>query len=190
MTAEQKRQSRALITVFEDKLTAMQAVKTLHEAGFSTDEMELVTHDFKDEAPDVETPKVHETTSECLIEAAEKWGAIGAGTGIASGLIAAVLTGFPGIAIASLLMGGVTGAMMGGMAGLEDAADDDSVDLPNQEDYEKLLHSGHQIVVVHGTHDDVMRAKAVISELPQIHQHLHAISGREFHEHDSRPKSL
>ncbi len=187
MTTEHKQKLRALVTVFEDERTAVEAVVALHEKGFASDDMELVTHDLKAESPDVKTPKENETTSQRLIAAAEKWGAVGAGSGTAAGLIAAVLTGFPGLAIGAILMGGVTGAFMGGMAGLEEANEDDSVDLPKPEDYEKLLHSGHQIVVVHGNHEDVLRAKEVICDLPYVHQHLHAIAGREFHEHDSHP---
>ncbi len=176
---------RALVTVFEDKPTAVAAVQALHEAGFSTAQMELVTHDFHIESPDVDTPKVHETTTTSLIDAAERWGGVGLASGAAAGLITAVLTPFPGAAIGMLVIGGVTGAILGGMAGVEHAVDDDSVDLPTIKEYDQLLRDGHQILVVHGTHEDALRAKGVIAHLKRVHEHVHPIHGHEFHEHPS-----
>jgi hypothetical protein len=176
---------KALVSVYEDMETAAEAVKALSDAGFSTDKIELVTHDLHEESPDVETPKVHETTTSSLIDDAGKWGAVGAGSGAAAGLLAAVLTGFPGIVIGMIIMGGVTGAIMGGMAGIEHAEEDDAVNLPTPDEYEQLLHNGHKLVVVHGTHEEMMQAKDVISHLAHIHRHLHPLHGHEFHEHPS-----
>lgn len=177
---------KAMVAVFEDKVTAVEAVKALHDAGFPTEKMELVTHDLHVESPNVETPKVHETTATAVIDSAEKWGAIGAGTGLAGGVLAAVLTGFPGIVIGMIIMGGVTGAIVGGMAGAEHAVEDDSVNLPTTDEYQRLLHDGYQLVVVHGTHDEMLRARDVISHLSCIHNHLHPMHGHEFHEHPSQ----
>ena len=174
---------KALVAVFEDMDTAVAAVKVLNDAGFTSERIELVIHDLHDESPDVETPKVHETTASSLIDSAEKWGAAGAGTGAAAGLVAAVITGFPGIGLGMIIMGGVTGAIVGGMAGAEHAVEDDSVNLPTLDEYEKLLHSGHKIVVLHGTHDETLKGKDLISHLPRIHEHLHPLHGHEFHEH-------
>ena len=175
--------SKVLVTVFEDMETAVKAVDALNKAGVPTNKIELVTHDLQEESPDVETPKVHETTTTSLIDSAEKWGAVGAGSGVAMGLLTAVLTPFPGAFIGMIIMGGMTGAIMGGMAGVEHAEEDDSVDLPTADEYEQLLQSGHKLVVVHGTHEKMLQAKDAILHLPFIHHHMHPIHGHEFHEH-------
>lgn len=178
-------ETKALVTVFEDLETAVGAVKALHDAGFGTDKIELVTSNLHEASPDVSTPKDHETTASSLVESAEKWGAVGAGTGAAAGLVAAVVTGFPGIILGMIVMGGVTGAMMGGMAGVDHAVEDDSVDLPTLKEYEQRLHDGQKIVIVHGPHDDMLKAKEVIAHLPRVHEHLHRLHGHESHEHPS-----
>ena len=82
-----------------------------------------------------------------------------------------------------IVIGGGIGGLVGGMAGVEHAIEDDAVNLPTIEEYDERLHSGHHLVVVHGTHDEVMSAKDVISHLPFIHDHLHPIHGHQFHEH-------
>ena len=82
-------------------------------------------------------------------------------------------------------MDNVTGAIVGGMAGVEHAVEDDSVNLPTIDEYEQLLHDGHQLVVVHGTREEMLRAKDVIAHISYIHNHLHPIHGHEFHEHPS-----
>jgi hypothetical protein len=185
-TQKTEHSGKALVTVFEDMESAVKAVELLHEAGFPADRMELVTHDLKEESPNVETPKVHETTATSLIDSAEKWGAAGAGTGAVVGILSSVLTPFPGIIIGGMaIIGGVTGAIVGAMAGIEHAVEDDSVNLPTRDEYEQLLHDGYKLVVVHGSHEDVLRARDVISHLSQVHEHLHPLHGHEFHEHPS-----
>jgi len=83
-------------------------------------------------------------------------------------------------------MGGVTGAILGGLAGVQHSIDDDAVDLPTPDEYEQLLTLGYKLVVVHGSHEEMVRAKDAICNLPYIHNHLHPIHGHEFHEHPSR----
>ena len=100
-------QPKALVTVFEDLETAKQVVERLHSEGFPLDKIELVTHHMVVESPNVETPPDHETTTSSLLDSAGKWGGIGAGAGLLAGL----LTPFPGLALGMAIMGGATGAI-------------------------------------------------------------------------------
>jgi hypothetical protein len=186
MMVTEKKADKALVSVFEDLETAIEAVHALQGAGFATDKMELINQNVAAELPDVQTPKTHETTATTLLGSAEKWGALGAGAGATAGILAAIATGFPGIGLGMIFMGGVTGAIVGGMAGAAGAVEDDSVNLPTLADYEKELEDGRTVVVVHGSHEQMMNAREVISELPFAHQHLHLIHGHEFHEHPDR----
>lgn len=170
---------KALVTVFEDLETAKSVAEKLHDEGYRLDQIELVTHHIADEAPEVTTPKHHETTTSSLLDSAGKWGSVGAGTGLLAGL----LTPFPGMALGMAIMGGVTGALMGGMAGVEHAVEDDSVDLPSLEEYDQMVRNGHSLIVVQGNHEEVMRAEKIVKEFPDIHRHLHRMHGHEYHEH-------
>ncbi len=173
---------KALVTVLETPEAAKEVLEALHANAFSLEKIELVVNHIADEAPEVETPRIHETTESELLDSAVKWGGVGAGTGLVAGL----LTTFPGLALGMAIMGGVTGAIMGGMAGVDDAVNDDSVNLPKLDEYEQMVKDGHALVVVLGTHDEAMRAESVIRELPHIHLNIHPVHGHDFHEHPAR----
>ncbi len=179
MNTKNEASPKALVTVFDDLETATNVIQKLVDSGFDQQKIELVTHHIKDEAPEVETPKVHETTGSSLIDSAEKWGGAGAATGLALGL----LTGFPGLALGMAIMGGVTGAIVGGMAGVDHAVEDDSVDLPTLDEYEQLVKNGDKLVVVLGEHDDVMRAEETINNMLHVRSHIHPVHGHQYHEH-------
>lgn len=170
---------KALVTVFDDLETATNVIEQLVESGFAKEKIELVAHHIADDAPEVETPKVHETTASDLLGGATKWGSIGAGTGLVAGL----LTTFPGLALGMAIMGGVTGAIMGGMAGVDHAVNVDSVDLPTLDEYEQLVKNGDKLVVVLGDHDEVMRAETIVKEMLHVRSHIHPVHGHQYHEH-------
>ncbi|HMO15070.1 MAG TPA: hypothetical protein PKD64_13220 [Pirellulaceae bacterium] len=176
---ESKLGMKALVTIFEDLPTAEAVIKQLCESGFSPDKLELVTHDVKTESPEMQTPKVHETTGTSLVDSAAKWG----GTGFGTGLLAGLFTGNPILAGGMAAIGGMTGMIVGGMAGVEHAVEDDSVNLPTLSEYEQMVRRGRCLVVALGSHDEVMRAKAIMNEFPNLHYHMHLLHGHEFHEH-------
>jgi len=174
--------SKALVTVFDDLETAKKVIEELHTAGFPVDKIELVTHSVEKEAPEVNTPKVHETTATSMVESAAKWSGLGA----ASGLLAAVFAPFPGLGLAMIFMGGLTGAVVGGIAGLQHAIEDDSIDLPTLKEYEELVKTGDSLVVVLGSHDEVMHAESIVQNMIHVRSHIHNVHGHQFHEHPSR----
>ncbi len=172
---------KALVTVVDDLETAKNVIEKLVESGFAKERIELVAHHIADEAPEVETPKNHPTTESDLLGGATKWGSIGAGTGLAAGL----LTTFPGLALGMAIVGGVTGAFMGGMVGVDHAVNDDSVDLPTLDEYEQLVKNGDKLVVVLGDHGKVMRAEEIVKEMLHVRSHIHLVHGHEYHEHQA-----
>ena len=174
--------SKALVTVFDNLDTAKNVVEELHAAGFSLDNIELVTHNVYDEAPEVTTPRNRETTASSMVDGAAKWSGVGAVTG----LLAAVFAPFPGLGLAMVFMGGLAGAVVGGIAGIEHAIDDDSVDLPTLEEYEQLVESGDSLVVVLGTHEEAMRAEETVKNMYDVRSHIHVLHGHQYHEHPAR----
>lgn len=170
---------KALVVVFDNIESAAQAVTQLLKSGIAKDKIELVEHNLASEAPQVETPKVHPTTESDLLDGATKWGGAGAGVGLLTGL----LVPFPGMALGMAIMGGVTGAIMGGMAGVDHAANVESVDLPTLDEYRKLVSEGNKLVVVIGTHDEVMAAEECVKQSLKVRSHIHPVHGHTFHEH-------
>lgn len=181
-STENTPQRKALVTVFEDIETAQQAIHDLLDAGFEPEQLELVTHHVSTEAPEVITPSDHETTMLTMLTGIEKWGAVGAGTGVIAGLV----TPFPGAVIGMAIMGGLTGMVMGGIAGVDEAVEDDSVDLPTVDEYEQLVKDGNKLVVVLCDHEQAIKAENVMEDIPFIHNHIHVVEGHEFHEHPTK----
>lgn len=179
------RRTKALVSVFDNFESAGKAVLALREAGYAEDRVELVTYDIHDESPQVRTPNVQASTASSMMESAGTWGGVGLGTGATAGVVAAAITGFPGLALGMLVVGGLTGAIMGGMAGVDRAVSDDSIDLPPISEYEQLLKAGNRLVVVHGTHEEVMAARDVIDNMFGVRSHLHTLHGHDHHEHSS-----
>ncbi len=171
--------TKALVTVFDDVGTAKNVVEELHKAGFPVDKIELVTHSVGNEAPEITTPKVHDTTATSMVNSAVRWSGLGA----AAGVVAATLAPFPGLGLAMIFMGGLTGGIVGGIAGVEHANEDDSVDLPSLNEYEELVKTGDNLVVVLGNHADVMRAEAIVQNMTHVRSHIHTLHGHQFHEH-------
>ena len=172
---------KALVAVFEDKKTSVAVVIALRKAGFSPDRIQLVTHHLPNRSPEIESPNVQETTDSSIIAFAEKWGLVGLEVGAAVGIVAAAITTFPVLAFGMIVVGGLTGAVMGGVAGVDNSIRNNAVDLPTLDEYERLLQSGSNLVVLLGSHDDTIRACEIISKLPNARtQSLH---GHEYHEH-------
>lgn len=176
-------EKKALVAVFDDLPSAATAVLALRKSGFPDSSLELVSYDVDDEAPDLTTPSGSEDTGSCLADAVVGGGAAGVGMGAVAGAIATILTGFPGLGLGMIFGAGLTGAIVGGMAGIDRAVHDDSVDLPSMEDYGALIAQGKKLVVIHGSHQEVSNARETIVNLPHMNTHLYTIRGHQFHEH-------
>lgn len=181
MTRNSEAEQKALVCVFNDMATAAKVTSNLKNSGIPLSRIELVCYGVNEEAPEISTPKVHETTLTSMLDGATKWGALGAGTGVVAGL----LTAFPGLVLGMAAVGGMTGAIVGGMAGIEHSVEDDSVDLPTLEEYEQLVNDGKKLVVVVGTHEQVMNAESMVKEMSDVRRHIHRVHGHEYHEHPS-----
>ncbi len=190
MNSDQAHQgNKALVAVFDDVVTASAVVEKLHESGFDLKNIELVSHDLDAESPEIKTPKVHETSESSVVDGITKGLKAGLAAGTGAGALTLVLTTFPGFFIGEVIFAGVTGAVLGGIGGVDHAAFDDSVDLPTRDEYKQLLDDGNSLVVLLGTHDEAMRAEEIVKHMPHARSHMHLVHGHEFHEHPSRGDS-
>lgn len=73
-------------------------------------------------------------------------GAIGAGSGLL--LLALPIIGAGALAMAAPFAGGLAGAWIGSVAGIDEA--NRGIELPNQEDYRRMLADGKSFVVIAG----------------------------------------
>lgn len=84
------------------------------------------------------------------------------------------------------IMGGLTGTTMGGMAGVDHAVEDDTVDLSTLKEYEQLVENGDKLVVVLGEHEAVIRVEELVKDMLHVRRHIHPVHGHEYHEHTAR----
>jgi hypothetical protein len=173
--------NKALVAVFEDLASAGGAILELRKLGFDHNSLELVTH----ESPNVTELTGADITGSFLIDSATSGGAAGIGMGAAAGVIATLLSGFPGLGLAMIFGGGLTGAIIGGVAGIERAVQDDTVNLPTIDEYESLISQGKKLMVVRGSHKQVIKARDAISKIQHLRAHLYTLHGHQFHEHPS-----
>jgi hypothetical protein len=103
------------------------------------------------------------------------------------GIAAAGLTTSPAVAIGAMIYAGLAGFFYGAVGGIDRADLDDSVDLPAPEEYQRLINDGKSLVLVCGSHDEVMRAETLVKDMPQASSHVHRFHGYLFHEHSARP---
>lgn len=180
--------AHTLVSVFDDFETAKRVFENLRSQGFTGDKIELVTHSLRAECPEVETPKVHETTSSVLEKGAVQGAGIGLGLGAGFGVAAAALTASPGMAVGAMIYAGLAGALVGGIGGADKADLDDTVNLPTIDEYQRLLDEGHSLVVLYGSHEELQRAENFVKSIPDAESHLRRLNGHLFHEHPSCPQ--
>ena len=170
---------KAHVSIFDDVPTAQRATAALHDAGFLPDQVELVVSDDDIRVHGIESPKDREMTGDCIFENAAKWSTVGA----AAGGLSIVLVPFPGLVLGMVAFGGLLGAIVGSIAGVDHAAKDDSVDLPTLDEYEELVRYGKCLLVVRGTHSEVIRIESIVSNLIDARSHVFTLHGHQFHEH-------
>lgn len=176
---------KALVSVFDDLGTAKSVVDKLHREGFPIDKIGLITDSMKNECPEIETPEVTETTASTAGSGAMQGAGIGLGVAAGFGAAALALTASPALAVGALIYAGLTGALIGGMGGVDKADLDDTVNLPTPDEYQRLLNEGNSLVVVGGTHEELVRAEEIVKSMPHAGSHIHRLHGHLFHEHPS-----
>ena len=168
------------VGVFSSRRDTESALHELRNAGFPMDNVSVVAKDAdrKDEIAGVDmtnSPR-EDSSSSGVGNKADEGAATGAVTGGAIGGLTGLLVGLgalaiPGIgpvmlagaaatAIATTLSGGAIGAAAGGLVG---ALLGLGIPEERAEAYNNSLSRGDYLVIVDGTHDEVLRAEAILS---------------------------
>lgn len=179
----------ALVMVFDDLPSAEQAAQQLQQSGFSRERLELVASSVGGEPAGIDTPDVRETTASVVASGAVDGAKLGLGMGAGFGIAASILTASPGVLLAALAFGGLTGGLLGGIGGVDRADADDAVNLPTREEYQGLLAAGKVLLIVAGEHRELQRAHQLLGHDPDSVAHLHPLHGHTFHEHPRQPQA-
>ncbi len=147
MTLDRYREQGGIVVdSYRNESDAEAAVRSLHDAGFSADDISIVARD-KDRAEDVAQDTGTDTAEGAGIGAATG-GVLGALGGLVAGATALTIPGI-GIVIAGPLaavlggvgLGAITGGLAGALAGLGVSEDD-------AKEYQKRVEAGDILVVV------------------------------------------
>ncbi len=114
--------------------------------------------------PEIVYDEIDEIDNESITNGALLGGAIGAGSGL-------LLLAVPVLNIAAPIAGALAGAWIGAVAGIDEA--NRAIELPNQEDYRRMLAEGKSFVVVAGEEAKRKEFGIKMGELgaEEIHQH-------------------
>jgi uncharacterized membrane protein len=164
----------SVVAMFDRHPQAEEAVKQLQEAGFDMQKLSIVGKEYHTE----ENVVGYYTTGERM----KHWGRNGAFWGGIWGLLFGsaffMIPGIGPLVVAGPIVGWVVGALegaaiVGGLSAI--GAGLYSIGIPKNSilQYETSLKAGKFMLVIHGTQDEVIRAKAILSTSGASETHLH-----------------
>lgn len=114
--------------------------------------------------PEIVFDEIEEVGSDNVAKGLMLGGAIGAGSGL-------LLLAIPVLNITAPIAGAVAGAWIGGVAGIDEA--NRGIELPNQEDYRRMLVEGKSFVVIAGDESERKKLGIRMTELgaEDVYQH-------------------
>jgi uncharacterized membrane protein len=164
----------SVIALFDQHSQAEKAVKELEEEGFDMKSLSIVGKDYNTD----EHVVGYYTTADRMMYCGKNgafWGGI---WGMLFGSAFFMIPGIGPLVVAGPLVAWIVGALegavvVGGMSAL--GAGLYSIGIPEKSvlQYESSLKAGKFMLVVHGTADEVIRAKTILSTIsasePQVH---------------------
>jgi hypothetical protein len=167
-------EKNSVIAMFDRHIQAEKAVKQLQQAGFDMKKLSIVGKEYHTE----ENVVGYYTTGERM----KHWGRNGAFWGGIWGLLFGsaffMIPGIGPLVVAGPLVGWIVGALegaaiVGGLSAI--GAGLYSIGIPKKSilQYETSLKAGKFMLLVHGTPDEVTRAKAILSSSGASQTQLH-----------------
>jgi hypothetical protein len=170
--------NEAVVGVYDTMAKAEAAVRALHAEGFSAQHISLVKRHLDTQGKTAEELKLGDDS----VKDALVGGALGSLAGAAG---AATLLSITGIGLILMtgplvtLTGAIVGAFLGAMRGW-------GIHETNIKEYERLVESGHVLVVVAGEPREVEDAQRLLRATQAKHLNLHAKTGDDSKEIDDR----
>lgn len=168
---------QCVVGVFENVAGARPTLHELEQAGFSKDDVSLVTSCVEGQSENPEMLEFGDKSASRAVQGASAGGLVGFLLG--SPLL--LLPGVGPILIAGpIMLGSMAGGFLGAMAGW-------GVDAGNLKKYDQQVREGAVLVIVQGAPDDVARAQQILRDSSATEVNLHAKSSTDSPEIDDRP---
>jgi hypothetical protein len=172
---------QCVVGVLECLDAARATLERLEEAGFSQEQVSLVTKSVERQVEDEEMLEYGDKTG----KQAAKGAGIGGLVGFLLGTPLLMIPGVGPLLIAGPLAMGMTGGIVGGVLG---AMVGWGIEPGNLENYEQKVREGSVLIVVEGAPDEVARAHGILTESPADEVHMHMKSSVDSPEIDDRPE--
>ena len=154
----------AVIGIFNDPSDASRVAASIRGPEIVMQRVSRRNPAATDEMPDIVYDAIEEITSESITNGMLKGGAIGAGSGL-------LLMGIPVLNVLAPVAGILAGVFIGSVAGVDEAKR--GIELPNQEDYQRMLAEGKSIIVISGTETERLEYENTMKELGAIETRQH-----------------
>lgn len=153
-----------VIGVFPTHESASQVAASLRGPDLQVRKISRNDPTAPDDLPQIVYDEIENVDAGNVVTGAATGGAIGLGSGL-------LMIGIPGLNIAAPIVGAIAGAWIGGVAGVDESVR--GIELPNREDYQRMLQEGKSFVVIAGTESQRIEYANKMEELgaEAIHQH-------------------
>lgn len=153
-----------VVGVFSTHEDASRVAASLRGPEMTVRKISRVDPATPDSMPEIAYDEIEEIGGENVASGALLGGAIGAGSGL-------LLLAVPVLNIAAPIAGALAGAWIGAVAGIDEA--NRAIELPNQEDYRRMLADGKSFVVIAGDEAKRKELGIKLGELgaEDVHQH-------------------
>lgn len=153
-----------VIGVFDTHFEASRVAASLRGPDVKLQKVSRSDPAAPDQMPEIVYDDIEEIASGDIATGAMLGGAIGAGSGL-------LLMAVPVLNVLAPIAGALAGAWIGTVAGVDEA--NRGIELPNQEDYRKMLAAGKSFVVLAGDESKRIDWENKLKELGAIETHQH-----------------
>lgn len=163
-TIEEGETIEAVVGIFVDPTDASRVAASMRSPELNLQRVSRRNPAATDDMPDIVYDEIEELSAPNVANGAMLGGAIGAGSGL-------LLMGVPVLNVLAPIAGGLAGAFIGGVAGVDEA--NRGIRLPDLEDYQKKLAEGKSIIVISGNETTRLHCENKMKELgaEQTFQH-------------------
>lgn len=153
-----------VVGIFKDQSEASRVAASIRSPELDMQRVSRRNHTATDEMPDIVYDPIEEVPTNSVLKGMLQGGAIGAGSGL-------LLLGIPIANVVAPIGAALAGAFIGAVAGVDESVR--GIELPNLEDYKRMLADGKSIIVVSGSEVERIKVENQMKELGAIETHQH-----------------
>ena len=154
----------AVVGIFESQEDASRVAASIRGPDLKFQKVSRRDPAASNEMPEIVYDEIDSIPVKTVSKGLIQGGAIGAGSGL-------LLLGVPGLNILAPIAGALAGAFIGSVSGADEA--NRGIELPNQEDYQRLLAEGKSMLVITGSSEERLQYECQLKELGAMETHQH-----------------